>query len=225
MPRVTFVATFVVAPLLSVIFPWAAGAGTITFQDVVSNVTYLDDTGRVVLGGCSGESCILTVAFPAGATGMSTAVSPDIYILEPVGEPCFSSGVPVPGVQCLSDHIRIVEFGNQTAYRVYFDSNLDALGPGPSTGTILTEDGTVQSAIAINFTDSVGNVLGSDTIRFQSTEDTVPEPFSAALALAGLLVLGFRTICRFSSHRSMATTSCRPMAGVVVSTQSPVCRH
>jgi hypothetical protein len=111
----------------------------------------------------------------AGAT-ISTALPQQLWIKD-------------PGTTNVSDRLFISNLGTSGSPILYFEfisadpPTLDCSQNSPN-GCQLTEDGTVQFAIAVNWSDGT-----QDTVNFQSGPAPVPEPASMLLLGTGLVGL------------------------------------
>jgi hypothetical protein len=154
--------------------PLISKAGTITFLDLANkHLTFSDDTsGRVSVIDCGGPACDLFLAYPTGATS-ATSPTDEIDIFDPDGS---ESDRLVANVSTFAP-TSLIEF---------VSSETIAFLP---LGIRTVEDGTIQTAFTITYKDIAGGIIGTDTIKFQSGEDTpgVSEP--SLLVLTGLLLL------------------------------------
>jgi PEP-CTERM motif len=186
--------------------PLFLNAGTITFLDLSDTTTYVDDTGRAPNLNCATpESCFGNLSAPAGLHA------------QPGG---LFANIMEPGTTSVSD--RVARQGSDPSFvQLQFTSDCSPTSCGADSGLntcivnggcSITEDGTVQTAFTLNWLDANGNIVTTDTIKFQSDVSEVagvpgvPEP--SALLLVGiggaailLVALRKRTVCHRNENR------------------------
>jgi len=138
------------------------------------------------------ESCTRNVfgTFGGSVTSSSAPFTPFfVDIVDPAGH--------------LSDRILYTPVLGHGEYTLTFqsDSDLVPLQPLPGALTTLTENGDIQTAFTIRWTEPDPNHPGqvvtivSDTIQFQSDierQSSVPEPSGSALVLFGIVMVAWR---------------------------------
>jgi hypothetical protein len=172
--------------ILGVLAVCPAKADTITFLDGQENRFGFSALGSRAGTGLtlqmSTESMVFQYPTPSQAFGIVFSLGGFVDILD-------------PNSNAVSDllHISIVE-----GFTIELDFTSDNDTGSLFTCSTLTpcahtivEDGTVQTAATITYTDINGNSLGIDTVRFQSDVETstssVPQPSSLILLGTGLL--------------------------------------
>ena len=181
------------AAVLSFLFPLGAPAATIFFSDLSDTVTFSTDIPSGVSGSCTGEYCTVTVLSPGGtASGFFTIFELDWT--EP-GQPFVVSDrfCLVLCAVSASAQSATIDFASDDETPLLFGS-----------GT--PEDGTIQTALTINWLDVAGNLIGTVDVKFQSDVSEVPEPSSALLMLTGLAVLGIPVLRRRRNPRAAPTS-------------------
>ena len=177
------------AATIMFLLPSAAVAGNVTFVDLLDTITLSDDTGRTSGFSCQGETCSVTLLPPAGTGGVGLSIISTAWV--------------EPGTNNLSDQFCQAAdciFSPQSAF-ISFTSDTEGVSLGPCQLTFCpAENGSVQTAITVNWFNQAGAPIGSDNINLQS-DNEVPEPSSGLLLLAGISVLGL-TIRR---RRNLAT--------------------
>jgi hypothetical protein len=182
--------------------PLFLSAGTITFRDLSDTLTYVDDTGRAPNLNCTAtsvEECFGNLSAPAGDHAQQGALFANIM---------------EPGTTSISD--KVSRQGSDPSF-VALTFTSDSTSSGESGlglcsangGCSITEDGTVQTAFTINWLDANGNIVTTDTIKFQSDVSEVPGvPEPSALLLVGiggaailLVALRKRTVCHRNENR------------------------
>jgi hypothetical protein len=165
-----------------------ASADTITFVDTTDTIMVLHDgsqhtvtlfnTQTSMSGSCSAlenYQCDVFIASPNHATTTTSPIG--LNIAEPGVDP----------TQAVSDYVTTPTPLNSTSYLVIFASDPPGdpgavLGLTPIAGAPSTsEDGGVQDAFTLSWSDGT-----TDTIRFQSDLDPVPEPGTIVLFGSGL---------------------------------------
>jgi PEP-CTERM motif-containing protein len=168
----------------------SARADTITFVDTSNTITVTHDgsdhtvalfnTQTSSFGSCSADEtfqCDVFISSPAGATTASPPTS--LNIAEAGVDPTLA----------VSDYLDVPTIEDSPSYLVIFASDRpndpsSTIGLTPIPGPVTTETGGVQTAFTLSWTDGT-----SDTIRFQSDLDPVPEPGTLTLFGSGILSL------------------------------------
>lgn len=172
---------------------------TITFQDLsetpTMSVTGATSARSVTLGGCNNpfswiggvpasELCIIQVSSTDGAV----ITSPEFDVN--ISDPAPNSGVVSDNIHDLN-----LSVGGSSASSTYLVNFFSVPDPGSplgntcaivtdTVGCALTEDGTVQIASTVTWSDGA-----VDTIQFQSADSPTPEPSSLILLGTGVLGL------------------------------------
>lgn len=153
-----------------------SAGGTLTFIDLTDTVTVSDDTGRTSDLSCLGEACTVTLTGPTGTS--------------PTTESFFTTWAE-PGSNVVSDVVAAGVPDSGIGLSILFESDHDGVTPPlcPAGGCTGVETGLVQTAFTIQWKNTEGAVVATDTIAFKSDSETVPEPASALLLFTGVGVV------------------------------------
>lgn len=172
----------------------AAGAATITFNDLDTNpISVTLGTPRAT-GGCtaatlsSPEFCVITVTNPSPTfLGFGGGPSP-VNIYEDATLSSVSDTFQMSGNFINGNFVAILTF-----------TSGDSLTPLTTCPTcFVVETGAVQNIAVIQWTTAAGTVF--DQIAFQSS-DTVAAPEPATLGMVGAALVGLRMLSRKRSNR------------------------
>jgi hypothetical protein len=164
---------------LTLLQPFSAAAGTITFSDLSETgpVGVITDTvgtaSRIFILGCGPEFCDLELRSPAA--GFFDFNPPQVvYIKEEAPS------------DLVSDYVFIMPRFDVVEILFQSDNDNGNLGTCSSVGGCsIIEDGSVQTALTVTWQNGV--TTATDTIKFES--DVVPEPPLAGLTLIALVLL------------------------------------
>ena len=183
--------------------------GSVTFQDLTDTIAVADTTGRTsnLVCGTEAVTCTLELTGPNGTTIGSTSTLQVTYL--------WSEGAATAqGVGIVSDGLNAIPPGQRvgasiiglSAVNLTFHSDAPSVtGPEPIglqlcpgsqpslfVGCNAPEDGTALPAGTIDWVDSHGNIVETDTILGQSdfTPGELPEPASLILLGSGLVMSG-----------------------------------
>lgn len=185
--QLIFLTTLVIV-LLIMLTAVPSQADEITFLDSTETLSFSTSSPRItgIFNSCGNvpgmEVCTVAIFAPSGSTFLDDTVG-----VEPIGE---ADGT-------ISDFTVVNPVGGGSAALVTFGSDLPGHTFGSCTvfgagGCPITEDGMVQIAGIIEWADAAGNITVTDTVKFQSDVEPVPEPTSLVLLGGGLLaVVGY----------------------------------
>ena len=172
--------------------PLTLHADKIVFNDLTENVSITTDgsTSRLAGPGCGfvfmdpNEDCVLLLTAPSVGTHPDGNLSLLVSYSEP-GDPATVSDT----LQVTVGNLPFPPF--ISFYDIHFFSAEQIITPCNTVpnGCIGPETGSVQTAFTLNWLDSAGAIVSTDTISFQSGP-AVPEPSTIPWLLTTLAILG-----------------------------------